>query len=463
MAGLTETIGKFVIQTNLDDVPSKVITLAKNAIIDCIGSIIAGSREDASLIIQKYVQDLGGVPNAFIIGTRIRTTGPFAALANGVAGHVLDLDDINSLLIGHPSVVLIPALLAAGELAHADGKGIVLGYILGFEIMVKLAGLINPDHYEHGWHATSTFGPLGASVGAAKVFGLNQEQTQRAMGLATSLAGGVRSNFGTMTKPFHAGNAARSGLESSLLCNMGFTANAGILDHSMGFLDVFGKFSENARNKLSDSLGNPYELISSGIDFKRYPCCGGVLAAADAAMAIRKNPEFSINKIESILCGENELGPKMVIYSRPKTPLEAKFSIEYGVCRILLDGQLGLEQFTEEKVHEPILQELLRKTQSFVHPELRDVKLSEKDRAQRFPAIITVRLKDGTELTERVDNAKGRWDNPLTQEELYDKYRIYAGLYLSKNTVERSLELLDQLENLKDISELMAELTLYPS
>jgi len=458
MSGLTEVVAKFVTQRDLGDVPLEVIRLAKNAIIDCIGVTIAGSREDASLIIQKYAQEVGGVPKASIIGTRIKTTGPLASLANGVAGHVLDLDDINSLLIGHPSVILVPTLLAAGEFMQSDGEEIVLGYILGFEVMVKLGGLLNPAHYEHGWHATSTFGTLGAAAAAAKIFQLDQEQTQKAMGLATSLAGGVRSNFGTMTKSFHAGNAARAGLESAILCKMGFTANAEILDHSMGFLNVFGRSPDGSLKKIVESMGHPYELSSSGLDFKRYPCCGGVLAAADAAMAIREKPGFSIEKIEAVECGENALAPCMLIYSSPKTPLEAKFSIEYGVCRALLDGRLGLEEFTQEKVQDPALQDLLKKTKAYVHPELQNVKLSDQDRAQRFPAIITVKLKDGTMLTERVDNARGRWDNPFTQGELYAKYRMCAGTHLKNDKVQRSLKLLEQLECLDNVTELTGEL-----
>lgn len=459
MAGLTKAIANFVVQSSFNEVPQEVVRIAKNAMIDCIGVTIPGSREDASLILQKYVQELGGMPKASLIGTSIKTTGPLAALANGVAGHVLDLDDINSLLIGHPGVVLVPTVLAAGELVQARAEGILLGYILGFEVMVKLASLINPQHYEHGWHATSTFGALGAAAAAAKIFGLNQEQIQRALGLATSLAGGVRRNFGTMTKSFHAGNAARAGLESALLCRMNFTAHPEILDKSMGFLDVFGKVTGNARTALAESLGNPYELISSGIDFKRYPCCGGVLAAVDAAISIRKKPVFSLDKIESIECGQNALGPQILIYPAPKTPLEAKFSLEYGVCRALIDGRLGLEQFTEEKINDPKLRELLKKTRSFVHPELQNVRLSEEDRTQRFPAIITIKFKDGTEFTERVDNAKGRWDNPLNQEEIFEKYHLYASIHLDQDRVERSLKLLDRLEDLKDISELMIQLT----
>jgi 2-methylcitrate dehydratase PrpD len=209
---------------------------------------------------------LGGIPTASIIGTDIKTTGPFAALANGVAAHVLDLDDINSILIGHPSVVLMPTVIAAGELASSSGETVLLGYILGFEIMVKLSSILNPGHYEHGWHSTSTFGALSAAVASSKIFGLTKEQTQWALGLATSLAGGVRRNFGTMTKSFHAGNAARAGLESALLCRLGFTAHTEILDQSMGFLDVFGEIAEDQLAAVSETLGNPYELISSGVD-----------------------------------------------------------------------------------------------------------------------------------------------------------------------------------------------------
>ncbi len=334
----------------------------------------------------------------------------------------------------------------------------LLAYILGFEVMVKLASLINPDHYEHGWHSTSTFGVLGAAVAASKIFKLNTNETRQAIGLATSMAGGVRRNFGTMTKSFHAGNAARGGLESAMLCGMGFSAHSQILDKSMGFFDIFGTKTQYNLASVADFLGNPYELISSGVDFKRYPCCGAVQSAVDAAIEIRKKSDFSDTDIESVECGENPLGPNVLVYPFPKTPLEAKFSVEYGVCRALMGGRLGLEEFTDGKVKDKKLQELLKKTRSFVHPDLQTVRPTEEDKTQRFPAIIKVKLKDGTELTERVDNAKGRWENPLSQEEVSEKYRLYAGMHLGEKQVESSLNFLNNLEEIKDISDLTDQL-----
>lgn len=454
----TKRIGDFITQTSMTDMPPEVARIAKNAIIDCVGVTMPGSREEASLITQRYAETIGANEEASVIGTTHRTSATLAALANGIAAHVLDLDDVNSLLIGHPSVVLMPTVMAAGEMIGASGKQILIGYILGFEVMVKLAGMLNPAHYEHGWHATSTFGTLGAAAAAAKILGLSAEKTQRALGLATSLAGGVRRNFGTMTKSFHAGNAARAGVESALLSQMGFTAHHEILDHSMGFLDVFGIVAEDARETVVQTLGNPFELTATGIDFKRYPCCGGVLASVDAAIAIHQNPRFSLDQVDSIECGENALGPQILVYGDPQTPLEAKFSIEYGVCRALIDGELGLEGFTEEKVKDPLLKKLLGKTRAFVHPDLEKVRLSKEDRAQRFPSILTVRLRDGTMLTERVDNAKGRWDNPFTQEEVFAKYRQYAGPHLTPEQVDSSLEMMDTLETLTNVSQLISQL-----
>lgn len=455
---LTKEIGEFVTQTTMADIPPDVSRIAKNAIIDCVGVTLPGAREEASRIIQRYAREMGPREQASVIGTTQKTSATLAALANGVAAHVLDLDDVNSLLIGHPSVVLMPTVMAAGEMSEAPGEQVLMGYILGFEVTVKLAGMLNPAHYEHGWHATSTFGALGAATAAAKILGLSQEQIQRALGLATSLAGGVRRNFGTMTKSFHAGNAARAGLESAVLSRMGFTGHHEILDHPMGFLDVFGTAAEGAWETVARTLGNPFELATSGIDFKRYPCCGGVVASVDAAIAIRQDLRFSLDQVESIECGQNTLGSQILVYPEPQTPLEGKFSLEYGVCRALIDGELGLEGFTDEKVSDPVLKELLGKTRAFVHPDLEKVRLSEEDRAQRFPSILTVKLRDGTVLTKRVDNARGRWDNPLTQEEIYDKYRQYAGPHLTPEQWSRSLEMMDGLESVPAISDLMAEL-----
>src|SRR5262249_52547721 len=199
---------------------------ARAAIVDCLGVRLAGSAEPAARTVQSVALAEGGTPLCTIAGTGRRTGAVWAALANGTAAHALDFDDTNFAMLGHPSAPVLSAALAAGELALADGAGLVHAFLLGFEVETTVAEAINPPHYEHGWHSTCTLGTLGAAAAAARLPGLDAAQTATALAVAASQSSGLKENFGTMTKPFHAGHAARSGVLAALLAREGWTASA---------------------------------------------------------------------------------------------------------------------------------------------------------------------------------------------------------------------------------------------
>src|SRR5881409_672034 len=215
-------IAEFVVKTRLDDCPRDAIASVRRAALDSIGVMLAGSTEPIARIVREVARAEGGTPLCTVVGASLRTSPTWAALANGSAGHAHDFDDTNFALMGHPSVPLLAAALAAAEAETATGADVVLGYLIGFEISAALGLALNPDHYTRGWHATSSIGTLGCAAAAARILGLDAGQTRHALGVAASLASGLKENFGSMTKPFHAGHAARNGVFATMLAREGF-------------------------------------------------------------------------------------------------------------------------------------------------------------------------------------------------------------------------------------------------
>ena len=236
----TAGVAEFLVKSRWEDCPPEAVEAARRAILDCLGVMLAGSVEPPARIIQRIAEMEGGTPLATVVGTGRRTGATWAALANGTAAHALDYDDTNFAMMGHPSAPVLSAALAVGELALADGRSLVHAFLLGFEVETTLAEVVNPPHYYRGWHATCTLGTLGAAAAAAHLLGLDAAQTRVALAVAASQASGLKENFGTMTKPFHAGHAARSGVLAALMAREGWTASEQALEGPQGFFAVLG-------------------------------------------------------------------------------------------------------------------------------------------------------------------------------------------------------------------------------
>ena len=453
--GTTEKLISYIVSTDFSALPEAAVQTAKMAILDCLGCILSGSAEPASRLLTEAVKDWGGHPQAAVIGAGFRTAAPWAALANGTAGHAQDYDDGHITFQGHPSVTLVPAALAVAELQNSSGADLITAYILGLELGGRMGTGITGTHYERGWHATSTLGTLGAAVAAARILKLDQDSTQQAVGLAASLASGLRGNFGTMTKPFHAGSAARNGVTAAMLVQRGFTADPNIIEGLMGFCQVVCGEGEYDLDKMVQEMGHTYQILDPGMGFKRYPCCASTFQALDATLRLVEKHDLAPENVESVDCAVSYIVPKVLIHHRPTIPMEAMFSMEYCVAVALLDRQVGLAQFLSERITEEKVQELLTRVQMRVHPELRDRKHREDGR--QF-AVVTIRLGDGQVLSQRIDARMGspRDPNPMSQAELLSKYRELAQRALPAEQVEKSIDLLEQLETLGNVKELVA-------
>jgi len=450
--GVTEELVSFVVSTDFTAIPKAAIKAAKMAILDCLGCILAGSVEPVGHLLRGAIEEWGGQPQAGVIGAGFRTSAPWAALANGTTGHALDYDDVHWGYIGHPSVTLLPPALAMAELQGSSGADLITAYVLGLEIAGRIGSGITRAHYERGWHATSTLGNLGAAVAAAKVLQLDQERMQRAVGLAASLASGLRENFGTMTKPFHAGSAAQNGVIAAMLAQKGFTADPNIIEGPLGFCQVLCGEGEYEPDKMVQGMGRSFQILDPGIDLKRYPCCASTHQALDAILSLVEEHDIAAENVESVDCTVPYLVPQILIHHRPMTPLQAKFSMEYCLAVALLDRCVGLAQFMPERIMEEKAQQLLTRVQMRAHPERCKYQTpkSEKDFA-----VVTIRLRDGQQFCRQSNTRWGDAGHQMSQRELLDKYRECAQRALPVERVEQSLNLLECLESLSSIKELV--------
>ena len=447
--GITDTIAGFIVDTGYEQLPRQVIDCAKRAILDCLGCALAGSVEPSSKIVTEYISEVGGKAEAGVIAAGFNSAAPEAALANGTMAHALDYDDVAVSWIGHPSVTLLPAVLALGERGKLSGREVLEGYILGFEVGARLGATIGFGHYIWGWHATVTLGTMAAAAAASKMLRLNAHQTAMALGIAASLAGGTRQNFGTMTKPFHAGSAARNGVMAALLAQRGFTADGAIVESPMGFCKLFSGGADYDIAKVTQGLGDTFDIVSPGVSIKPYPCCRLTHRCIDAILYLIMEYRPSPDDVDRVECRTSEAIPQVVIHSRPKAGLEGKFSMQYCMAIALLDGEVGLRQFTDERVLEPKAQQLLKRVH-FVHPQV-----VAPEEILSMPEAVTIRLRDGRELSHEVLVAKGDPPNPISEEELAAKYRDCASFVLSPQDTQISLDMVSHLEELRDVTELM--------
>ncbi len=420
--------------------------MARLGVTDFIGVAFAGLGEEQSKIIVDYARKMGGVPQASIIGSGFKTSPYLAALVNGTVGHSLDYDDVAISLIGHPSAFLVPAILAIGEGIGSSGEDVLTAYVIGYETACHIARPILQSHYVQGWHSTATFGTLGAVASVAWLLKLNAHQVRMALGIAASLAGGLRQNFGTMTKPLHAGRAAANGIQAALLAQAGFTADDSIIEAPLGFAKVFGHDKEVNWAEASESLGETFFITSAeGLSIKPYPCCGFTHCAIDAALYIKKEQGVNAADIAEVELGVSPFDKQILIHHHPRTGLEGKFSLEYCVASALLSGEVQLRHLTDEAVTEPQVMSLMEKmkwVEKYPMPVM--------GTAEGFGCkSVTVKLNDGKEFSEKVTIAKGMPQNPLTPDEFNSKYRDCVSTVLSKEDVERSLFILDNLEKME--------------
>jgi 2-methylcitrate dehydratase PrpD len=457
--GITQEIAGYVARTRYRDIPSDVIQLARGFILDGLGVALAGSTDQCARLVQRHVRRMGGSAECSIVGTSASAPAPQAALANGVAGHAMDYDDTQLStskeavygLLTHPTTPVLAAVLAVGQTQKITGAEFVLAYVLGVEVECRIADAINPRHYQSGFHSTSTMGGLGAAMAAGKILGMKEPQLLMTLGIAASMASGLRENFGTMTKPLHAGRAAENGVTAALLARDGFTAAPNILEARRGFFNAMaGGFDES---KVSGRLGSPYFMKQPGISIKPYPSGSLSHPAQDLILDLVRAHDLKAEDIEHIDVGTNSNVPNALIYPMPKTALEGKFSIPFCMAIAVIERKAGIAQFQDRKVRDQKVIELMKRVTLYVDEEL------ERLGYDQVRSRIRVKLKDGRVVEDRYDVARGHPTKPMSWAELTEKFRDCAGLVLSRKKVDETIRLLEQFQNLKSLRPLVRALT----
>ncbi len=443
---VTRRLAEFVASTAPDAITPDAREQAKRAVLDTFGVALAGTPEDVSRIVAEWVREDGGREEATVLGHGFRAPIAQAALANGASAHALDFDDVSMNMRGHPSVPLMPAVLAVGEKLGSSGPNLIEAFVLGFEVECKLGRAIGGPHYALGWHATSTLGSIGAAAACSRLMRLDIDRTQAALAVAGSLASGLRQNFGTMTKPLHAGWAAHNGVVAATLAHRGITADAAALEGESGFLRAMSGGAEFDPTAAVRDLGEPWEIVDPGIGVKLYPCCYATHRAIDAALEIRDSvTENSDPQRVEVTVTPGTLAP--LIARLPDTGLEAKFSMEYCIAAALTDGRIILESFRDGAVQRDDIRSLMPR-----------IRVNEGGESMQFPiggvAEVVTQGADSTEHRSRVATPRGDPRNPLTWEQLATKFRDCAGLVTQNDKLEGILRAVESLEEMPDVHEL---------
>jgi 2-methylcitrate dehydratase PrpD len=446
----TARLAEFVVKTSLRECPDAAVAQVRRAALDTLGVMLAGAAEPVAASVRAVARAEGGTPLCTVIGTSLRAAPTWAALANGTAAHAHDFDDTNFALLGHPSAPLLAAALACAEAEPADGAAVALAYLIGFEVSIALGVALNPDHYTRGWHATSSIGTLGCAAAAASILGLDAGQTRHALGIAASLASGLKENFGSMTKPFHAGHAARNGVFAAMVAREGLTASDAALDGRQGYAAAFSQTT--LAPDAFDALGQRWQVLASGIAVKPYPSCALTHSAIDALLELRARHGLGADQVAEVEVGVNHVVPDVLRHTAPTNGLERKFSMQFCAAAALATGRVDLGSFDDGPVADASTRGLMDRVRMVVDATL-------PDRLERHAwSRVTVRLRDGRSLASPPRGASGHPDQPLTDAHLRDKFLACATPVLGADEAEGVAAQLAHLEDIPDVRALTARL-----
>jgi 2-methylcitrate dehydratase PrpD len=456
----TAAVVEFILGARLDGFPDDVVFQGKRCVIDGIAVILAGSSSPASTILLRQIRAVGGAAESTVLGAdTFSAPAALAARANALSGHALDFDDTQLSrfpdrifgLLTHPTIPPLAASLALGERVGATGASLLESFLTGFEVECKIAEAIHPQHYKRGFHSSGTIGALGAAAASAKMLGLDEGRTRMAIGIAASLASGIRAGFGTMTKPLHVGRAAENGIVAAELASLGFTADSDALDGQWGFFQVTaGGFDPD---KIIGCLGEPHSIVDPGVSIKPYPCGSLSHPSADAMLALVVENDVRPEQIERIRvrAGSNILNP--LRYGVAKNELEAKFSLPFVMSAIALRRRAGIEEFHDDFVLSAPVQTMMRKVETVRDPEI------EAKGTDRMRSVIEIHLEDGRRLERAADVYRGGPERPFTREELHAKFRDCAKGVLSEDRMAGALEVLEALEDVESVDMLVEALS----
>jgi 2-methylcitrate dehydratase PrpD len=453
---LTRQLASFCHNLRYDNLPPEVVDRAKYFFLDYLAVAVRGSLSDSSAPLYRMMAYLGVTGTATVLGRPEKSAFPYAALTNGTSAHSVELDDTHQAGSIHLGVSVFSAALAVAEHTGASGKDFITATVAGFETAARLAMALKPkEHYNRGFHPTATCGTFGAAVSTAKLLGLTEDQLLSALGIAGSQAAGSMEFLtdGAWTKRLHPGWAAFSGIHAACLAREGFIGPTTIIEGRNGFLRTYSASPDP--QKVTDGLGADFQILQTAV--KPHACCRYTQAPIDAVLILAKEHDLHIADIERVTVGMLETGIPVICEPaerkmQPTNVVEAQFSLPFGVAVALAERRAGLEEFSPHMLQAPVIRELMPKVTYARDPEL------EKNYPREWPAWARIMLKGGREVFSHVRFPKGDPENPLSWEELSQKYRELTGAVWKPHqldAVHRAVHRLEHEGSMKNFAVLL--------
>lgn len=456
--GFTKTLSKWISELRYENVPREAIPWVKTAVIDYFAVALAGCIADGLKIVRRHVWSQYAKGAATIIGDHECMSLEAAALYNGTMAHWEEYDDATFGMAGHPSVVIMPALFAAAEHCGANGKQFIGAYLAAFETCAKVGRLINPQSIVLGYHPTAIIGTIGAAAAVANLMQFDAATTENALGIAASHSCGLRPQLGFMVKPLHAGLASRGGLAAALLARDGFVGAQDVIEGKHGFANAYSGGKPNDFAAIAEKIGKPLEILDPGIAFKIFPSNFHTQAGVVAVLQMMKEDGVKTNDVERVRCLGNHMIQHSLWNDNPQSGLEGKLSLHYCIAAALVDGQLEVEQFREDKVRDPRVRDLIRRVFIEPHPDMARLDFTKGKDFLGMEVIIA--LKDGKTVSRHIKSGfsvPGLANGDL-HPELVDKFARNARRVLTANAIEDCLRRVRALEQAESIADFLTPL-----
>jgi 2-methylcitrate dehydratase PrpD len=446
--GITRELAKYCGKLTFQQLPEEVIDKAKYRFLDFITVAYRGSREDSSQTMFRFVREMGR-GEGVIIGTRAKAPHLYAALANGTSSHAIELDDVDNEASLHPGVAVFPSALATGEMVRASGKSFILAVVLGYEVMVRLGKALGPENsYKRGFHPTGTCGTFGSSVASSKILGLREEGFLNAIGISGSQASGSMEYLaqGAWTKRFHAGWAAHSGMVAALLSQKGFTGPSSMIEGRDGFLHAYSNGADPSR--VLEGIGSNFEILRTSV--KPHACCRYMQPPIDGVLKIVNENNLRPEQVEKIKVGVLRAGAHLVaepIESKvePQSIVDAQFSMPFGAAVAVVHRKAGLKEFQLSVIESQSVREVMKRVECIIDPDL------ERTFPKQWRATAEILTKEGKRYFTTIDYPKGDPENPLSWEELIERFHDLTGRIMTK---DRRLKIVDEVRRFEGIKNL---------
>jgi len=454
--GFTKTLSRWIVDLRYQDLPGEVVPWVKAAVTDYFAVALAGCPADGLKLVRQHVWSQYARGPATIIGDSERMSAEAAALFNGTMAHWEEYDDATFGMAGHPSVVTMPALFVACEMQAVTGKDFITAYVAAVEVCAKLGRLITPQTIVLVYHPTAIIGTLGAAAAVGKVWNFDAATMENALGLASTHSCGLRPHLGRMAKPLHAGLAARGGMAAAMLARDGFVGAPDLIEDPHGYAHAFSGGKPGDYDALAKKIGKPLEILDPGLAFKIFPSNFHTQAGVVAVLQMMREDGVKADDVETVRCLTNHMTQHSLWNSDPQTGLEGKLSLHYCVAAALVDGQLEVEQFYENRAQDPKIRALIKRVSIEPHPAMANLDFT---KGKDFLGMeVVIKLKNGKSVSRHITSGFSvpAVDGDQVHADLIEKFVRNAKRVLAESHIDDCLARIKQLESsptLKDFQE----------